>query len=144
MDKQSIILAALAPAKRDAHTVTQLQKLLFLLDKNIPEYIDGPLFHFEPFLYGPYDEEIFRIIEKLSQQELVEIDIDEVGKIWRTYRLTKQGQIKGEEIFNSLEQVPRKYIEDVSDFVHKVSFGELIAAIYNEYPDMKVNAVFQE
>jgi len=43
VDKQSIILAALAPAKRDAHTPIHVQKMLFLLDKNIPEYINGPL-----------------------------------------------------------------------------------------------------
>jgi len=144
MDKHSIILAALAPAKRDAHTPIQVQKMLFLLDKNIPEYINGPLFHFKAFHYGPYDKNIYRVIDELSEQGLIEIDIDEVGKIWRTYRLTRLGQTKGEEILKALEEAPRKYIKDVSDFIYKVSLGELIAAIYNEYPEMKVNAVFQE
>jgi hypothetical protein len=39
MEKRDIILAAMSPAKGESHTPVQVQKLLFLIDRNISDKI---------------------------------------------------------------------------------------------------------
>ena len=141
MDKKQIVLAGLYPASQKNHTPVQVQKLFFLLDKNIPQLIDGPLFDFQPYNYGPFDKNVYRTIEELSEEGLVEIN---PAFSMLTYRLTSEGQNEGEKIFNSLDPVAQKYINEISNFVLTHSFSSLVSAIYKAYPDMRQNSVFQD
>lgn len=142
MEKKEILLAALATAEGAIHTPVQIQKLLFLIDKKIPTLIGGPYFNFSPYAYGPFDVEIYNLLEELAQEQNVEI-ISNPNLRWSKYRLTIKGQKKGEEILNTLDKKAADYIKELSSFVRSLSFAELVAAIYNEYPEMKENSVFE-
>jgi len=141
MNKKQIILAGLFPANQKIYSPVQVQKLFFLLDKNIPQLINGPLFDFQPYNYGPFDKEVYRTIEELSEEGLTEI-IPSSSRL--NYRLTSEGQKEGEKFFNYLAPEAQKYITDVSNFVLSLSFSSLVSAIYKAYPDMRQNSVFQE
>src|SRR3954453_2570368 len=89
--KADIVLAALSPAGGVPHTPVQVQKLLFLVDRNLAPLIGGPKFNFEPYHYGPFDQKVYSTLEELSRQGLVEVTQSSHGN-WREYRLTPRGQ----------------------------------------------------
>ena len=139
MDRKQVVLAALAPAMGGTHTPVQVQKILFLIDREIPKLIGGPVFHFEPYDYGPFDKDVYDELEALRKRGLVEVT--EVR--YRRYRLTDAGQEAGQKALASLGNAASNYIKNVSGFVRKLSFDQLVSAIYKAYPEMKANSVFK-
>lgn len=142
MDRRSVILAVLAPAMGASHSPVQVQKMAFLLDKEIAKYLGGPHFDFQPYDYGPFDKGVYDVLEELSKDGLVEVD-SEPGLRWRRYRLTEAGQHEGSKILAKLDRRAGDYIKKVSKFIRSLSFEELVSAIYKAYPEMKVNSVFR-
>jgi len=143
MDKSTVVLAALAPANGATHSPVQVQKLLFLIERNIPSAINGPVFDFKPYDYGPFDSAVYQTLDLLNLNGLVET-VEEPGRRWKHYRLTPEGQAKGNEAISQLEDKHRQYIHAVSKYVRSLSFTQLVSAIYREYPEMKANSVFRK
>ena len=143
MTKRQIVLAAMAPADGDPHSPVQMQKLLFLLDREAAKLINGPngpRFKFEPYHYGPFDRDIYKVLEKLDADGLVTVRSDG----WkRMYALTPKGQKQGDGLFDKLSKPARQYIQDSSSFVRKLDFMQLVSSIYQKYPDMRVNSVLR-
>ena len=138
---QRILLAALAPACGAIHTPVQVQKLIFLLDREIPEDINGPLYRFRPYNYGPFDKNVYGDLEVLAGLGYVEMV--PCGRL-QGFRLTAEGQVLGNSvILDELPQRARDYINRASGFVRSLSFSALVSAIYKAYPDMKANSIFQ-
>lgn len=142
MDKYKIVLAALAASRGKVYTPVQIQKLLFLIDKNIPEIVQGPHFAFQPYAYGPFDKNVYNVLDELAQKGLVEIVESE--QIWKKYRLTSNGQELGQKALESINKTGTTYIHNISNFVISLSFTQLISAIYKAYPEMKKNSVFRD
>lgn len=140
--RETLVLAALAPAEGARHTPAQVQKLFFLIDRNIPDLIDGTVFNFQPYHYGPFDKDVYAALELLEAEQLV--DIDRRDGAWRTYRLTVAGQQRGGEVFASLPQDAQVFIAHASEFVRSLGFSQLVAAIYRAYPEMREKSVFKE
>jgi len=140
MDRREILLAALAPAAREPYTPVQLQKMMFLIDREVPDLVGGTHFHFQPYNYGPFDRAVYDELEVLESQGYVET----MGvHTWRNYRLTKAGQELGDTILGGLPPEAQDYLRRVSEFVRSLTFRELVLAIYKAFPDMKENSVFQ-
>jgi hypothetical protein len=140
MDSKEIVLAGLAPACGAVHTPVQVQKLFFLIDRNISDQVDGPHFNFVPYNYGPFDHSVYRVLEELAVEGYVELVRDGT---WTSYRLTQQGQELGTTKLQSLPTPAVDYIKRASQFVRSLSFTQLVSAIYRDYPDMRENSVFQ-
>ena len=143
MNKKEMILTALAASSGAVHTPVQIQKLLFLLDRRTAAYLGGPFFQFVPYDYGPFDKEIYGLLDGLSGEGLVEI-ISQLGIPWKKYRLTPIGQQAGNDALSRLDDQVSDYIRKLSDFVRSLSFTDLLSTIYREYPEMKANSVFRE
>jgi len=142
MGRQEIVLAALSTGGGYAFRPVQVQKLFFLIDREIPDEVGGPHFHFKAYDYGPFDPEVYTELELLEIQGLAEI-IGGAGT-WRVYKLTGDGLEKGEALFAELSERARAYIREASDFVRQHSFSSLVKAIYKAYPEMRKNSVFQD
>jgi len=140
--REDVALAALAPAGGRAHTPVQVQKLMFLLDENIPDVLGGPLYHFTPYHYGPFDKEVYQTLDALSRKGLVEVVIGSGN--WREYRLTPEGQAQGLFCLERLGPRAADYVRRVSEFVRSLSFSELVSAVYKAYPEMRARSVFQD
>lgn len=141
LDKEKMVLAGLAAGCGHFHTPVQVQKLFFLIDRNASHLVGGPFFNFEPYNYGPFDATIYRVLEKLGTEGLVEIAKD--GTM-NAYGLTVQGREEGDKILSVLQPSTTEYIKHVSAFVRGLSFSQLVSAIYKAYPEMKENSVFQQ
>jgi uncharacterized protein len=142
LSREDVVLAALAPANGGPHTPVQVQKLFFLLDENAAEGLGGRKFHFEPYHYGPFDKDVYSCLARLASRGLVQV-VGGSGN-WREYRLTPQGQDRGDEILSSLDPQTSSYLKRLSDFVRSLSFNQLVSAVYKAYPRMRARSVFQE
>ena len=126
------------------YTPVQIQKLFFILDREIPQQINGPMFQFKPYDYGPFDFEVYNSLDRLIERGLVFRQGDSTQKS-RTYGLTHEGREAGTVTFDSSFDVEvKQYISKVAEFVSSVGFAQLVRAVYKQYPDMKVNSVFSK
>lgn len=140
LNRQDWVLAGLAPAQGGAHRPVQVQKLFFLIEKNVVEpLLHASYFSFVPWSYGPFDANVYRELENLAEAGDVVISNE---SSWRTYALTPQGQNKADLILSTLSPTVRDYIWKINQFVRSLSFTQLVSSVYKAYPDMKVNSVF--
>lgn len=140
MNRDEFVLAAMAPAGTGAFSRVQIQKTLFLLDRNIGELTGGPHFDFKPYHYGPFDAEVYRVLEHLEIRGLVAIARDP-RQPSPMHTLTSTGLNKGQKELASLDQQSQDYMRNTVTFVRSVTFVELLSAIYHTYPEMAANSV---
>lgn len=143
MNRRDFALAALAGAGRKPFSPVQLQKLLFILDRNIGNQLGGSGFDFQPYHYGPFDRAVYTTLDQLHQEGLAEIaELAQSSR--RQYSLTDTGQGVGDEILGRMDQTLRQHIQQVCKFVRSQSFAGLVSSIYKAYPEMKANSVFKQ
>ena len=142
MDRDQFMLAAMSPAGTGFFTPVQVQKMFFLLDRNIFDEEEEGYFDFVPYDYGPFDVDVYRELEELEVEGLVEIQDLYPTLSPKKYRLTDEGLRRGEEVLGEFPDNIQIYIRRVVDFVRSLSFAQLVAAIYKAYPDMAVNSTF--
>ena len=94
MDRNDLVLAALASVPDVEYQAVHLQKLFFLIDENCADAIDGKKFNFGPNDFGPYDKAVFSAVEELARQNLVQIGRHRSR--YRIFALTPEGLIKGD------------------------------------------------
>lgn len=137
------VLAALSPAQCGDFQPVQVQKLFFLLDERVVVPDGGKrYFDFAPYDYGPFDRQVYDALEVLEAQGLVTIRRGS-GRGGRSYNLTERGQTKGAAILASLDPEWQKSVSKLAKWVKSTSFTELVSAVYDAYPEMRANSVFQ-
>lgn len=141
MERSQVILAAMAAAGQGIQfDPVRIQKLIFLIEREAADHIGGPHFDFQPYLYGPCDQAVFDELGALQRSGQVNIRRSRR----RTYALTSSGQVSGQEVLLGLPGVVRDYFEKCAHWVFSLSFGRLLSAIYQKYPEMAVNSVVPE
>lgn len=142
MNRSDIVLATIAlQGPGISLSPVQVQKLFFILDREIPDSIDGPLFNFEPYDYGPFDAAVYSEIGQLTIAGLAEI---EESVPYRVYRLTDAGLEKGLSLAEHIPETARSYIKAAGSFVRRLSFQQLVSAVYKKYPEMRAKSVFRQ
>ena len=143
MTRSDMLLAVLAASNGRPYTPVQIQKAIFLVTRNLPRVVtQGPSFDFEPYDYGPFDQNVYAEAEALSREGLTEI-IRNDGTRWNRYIATDRGVDRGTRTLNSMRERDRSYIKNVSTWVRSQTFEGLVKAIYDQYPEMRVNSVFR-
>ena len=147
MKRAELLLALLAAAEGAHYTPVQLQKSMFLLDRNVlngnPEGIQlkDEGYNFEPYHYGPFDPAVYRDAEDLSREGLVLVS-HKVGSPVELYCATQEGIASGQQLLAGMSERCRVYITNVSEWTRSLGFKKLVASIYDAYPDMEVNSIF--
>ncbi len=131
MNRDDVLLAAMSCADLSPHSPVQIQKLMFLLDEELPAlFQDGSRFDFQPYHYGPFDKAVYDELGRLAERSLVEV----FSTRWTFYMLTSEGQAVGSSRLEQMAPEERNYVERASQFVRSCSFNQLVSAIYNAYP----------
>jgi hypothetical protein len=139
MEKRDVVLACMEAARNESYQPVQIQKLIFLFERKT---LKRKVFNFVPFDFGPFDPEVYKILEELSLEGIVEI----IGQPFtkdRFYKLKPEGQEIAKSAFNKLEPNNREYLLILSDWVRQMPFAQLVGAIYSEFPEMQKNSVFR-
>ena len=142
MTKRDLLLAALAAGAGAEHSPVQIQKLIFLVERNVAADLGGASFAFVPYDYGPFDSSIYTELQALEFAGMANSETTDRG--WKKYKLTTYGQAQGDTYLATMPGRAAQYIRDVSQFVRRLSFAELVSSVYKAYPDMKVNSVFKD
>ncbi len=138
-EKQQRVLAAMtAGGEQASFDPAQIQKLLFLIDNEIPELIGGPHFDFKPHEYGPFDESVYAVLKSLHSKGCVHID--HTGQYPR-YALTPQGFRQGTEVQQDIPTLASEYLAEASVWIRSLTFRQLLTAIYTKYPEMAINSI---
>lgn len=141
MNRVELIQAAMAAAGENASFLpVQVQKLFFLLDREAAGLLDGPHFNFRPYDYGPFDQAVYSELDALERVGCVDISI---GR-YRRYSLTGRGFAEGSRLLENLRPEVRDFVVRTSKWVRSLSFQQLVASIYRQYPDMKANSIFRQ
>ena len=141
MNRHNVVLAVLACAEA-GHTYSpvQIQKALFILLEEAPDIFDAnSKFNFQAYDYGPFDKDIYAELEALSREELVEIGVNP-QLTRKTYAVLPEGRRIADALKAGLSEDQIEFITEVSSFVRRLSFADLVSAIYKAYPDMKKNS----
>jgi hypothetical protein len=142
MSKQELLLAVLSSSKGSLFSPVQIQKLLFLIDRRIGRDIGGPFFNFEPYKFGPFDKGIYDTLDSLVAGKLIAEVASEESK-WKLYKPTVTGQARGEKVLSEFARKPKLEVCELSKYVMKMSFHDLVSAIYREFPDMQERSIFR-
>ena len=138
MKRPEVVLTAMAAGGAGTQfDPVRVQKLLFLVDKEIPQFVEGPHFDFKPYNYGPFDGAVFQELNALSMENEVGIDHNR----YCLYSLTDSGHARGAAMLAELPQEIARYLQDAAQWVLSQTFRQLLAAIYQHYPDMVVNSI---
>src|SRR5690242_5263796 len=112
MTHMEIMLAALASGAHEEFSPVQLQKMMFLIDRNIGPALGGPFFDFKPYDYGPFDVGVYNQFAIISACELGDSYGD--GKN-RRYRLNDEGRARAQEVLAKMAPEARSYIKQVAE-----------------------------
>jgi hypothetical protein len=143
MDRRELLLAVLAAGGGRPFHPAQIQKAIFLIDKNLPHLVhSGPRYNFVAYNYGPFDRNVYVEAARLRDEGATVIAPAPNGR-WMTYAVSEVGLPRGEQILSRLKLKSRRYIESVVEWVLAQSFNSLVKSIYDAYPEMRENSIFQ-
>ena len=120
----------------------RIKKPLFILLEEASDISDADSkFNFQAYDYGPFDKDVYAELEALSREELVEIGVNP-QLTRKTYAVSPEGRRVADTLHAGLSEDQNEFMARVSSFVRRLSFANLVSAIYKAYPDMKENSVF--
>ena len=138
-NREEIVAAAFAAAGSGASfDPIRVQKLLFLIDREVAERIGGPFFHFQPYNYGPFDRAIYGVIEAMAEGG--DVEVNTLGAYPR-YSLTEAGYRRGKATLATFPVPVADYFGRVAQWIRLMPYRPVLAAIYREYPEMAENSV---
>jgi uncharacterized protein len=140
MRREDLTLIMLALADGGHYTPVQIQKAMFLAEDMVSEAFDLR-YDFQPYDYGPFDQNVYHEIEGLELNDLARISTAARG--WNTYAATAAGVLRGRELLQCLTPEQQELIKKISRFVRRLSFTALVSAIYKAYPHMRERSVFR-
>ena len=142
MQKEDILLMVLDAGQDQPFTPVQLQKALFLIGNQCVGRLSDPYYDFEPYHYGPFDVAVYQDAEELVARGLAwRFKAD--GGSWINTVATPSGRAKANQLRKDLDPAVVRYIQNVAEWTQKLSFSELVAAIYHAFPEFKQNSVFR-
>jgi hypothetical protein len=142
MQDKDWVLLVIAAARETSISPVQLQKALFLLSRNLTrkQLKRASLYNFQPYDYGPFDSAVYSDATALAVGGFAKIDY---GRPYRTYSATALGMRQAARLRASIDAAAAKYLDVVVAWVLRHSFGDLVRAIYRNYPEMREKSVFK-
>jgi uncharacterized protein len=141
--REQIALVVLSLGNGEPFTPVQIQKALFLAsDKVAGAFRSHSTYDFQPYDYGPFDWQVYAMPSFASPSTSAQIN-QQPGARWRTYSATEAGIALGQHYAERLAGEQRVVLEKIVKLVRRLSFNELVSAIYKAYPPMRARSVFR-
>lgn len=142
LSTRDMILACMAAAGGSSYEPVHIQKLVFIFQEKVGDFLETKPFTFRPYHYGPYDPAIYATLGQLSNDGIVSIDGGPFDK-WHSYSLVPERTTEAQEALDSLPEYLRNYLVDLSKWVRSQGFANLVGAVYKEFPAMRANSIFR-
>jgi len=115
----------------------RVMKCLFVISKRFT--VQGEYYKFRPYNYGPFDSAVYSDAEALAAQGLIE---QQTGRYVRYMALPPAVERAG-AIAPALNPDFIAYLREVRRWANGVDFSTLVKAIYEAWPETRVNSIFQ-
>ena len=133
-NRESILIAIIAAAGEAGLDRAQLQKSAFLIGEEFAGKLTN-FYQFTPYMYGPFAQEIYSDVERLSDGPFLETFLRD-GRNW--YRVASESAMWKASLPDDLEAGIKRIVGWISSMS---SFYELVRAIYYLYPEQRENSV---
>ena len=133
-NRESILIAIVAAAGKGGLDRVQLQKSAFLVGEEFAGKLKN-YYQFTPYMYGPFAQDIYTDVERLSDGPIIETFFDD-GRQW--YRMAGDLTLWQHSLSDELESGVKRIVGWIS---RMSSFYELVRAIYFLYPEQRENSV---
>ena len=138
LKRTDILLHIIVSAQGDPISPVQLQKVAFLVGQECPNDVPSDYYRFVPYDYGPFCSEIYQDVEELEQQGYITISPNHYGTRKEYCATFRSSDVD----FSSIPESVAEYIPRLVDWAKRLSFRELVSAIYQKYPGYGVNSIF--
>ena len=142
MRRRDWVLLVTAAADGEPLSAVQLQKVLFLIGKDLDHQVGEHYYDFRPFHYGPYAVAVYEDATRLNQEGLVLVAAASQGR-WNEYQATPNGTRVAATLLQSLPKSDADRIRALVKWARSLSFEDLLRAVYTKYPEMRVNSRFR-
>ncbi len=141
--QQKTLLVFIGDAGPQELDPIRIQKGQFLIAMEAPrEWLPAEArYTFEPYNYGPYSPRIYADLDRLEHKGYIRSE-EVRGQSWRYYSLTPAGRRLSRELSLGMPTGLIAYMEELRAFVTRLSFDQLLNAVYRRYPAFAVNSVF--
>jgi uncharacterized protein YwgA len=120
----------------------RLQKGMFLYAMD-DESRPGEVYDFVPYNYGPMSSQIYRDLEWLSEQELIEA-VPVEGQSWARYTATERGLTAARDLLGQEpSQAAAQRLYEIKIDVSSHTFKEVLEDVYDRYPEFASKSVFR-
>lgn len=120
-----------------------IDKEVFLLvkellnDSSVEEFFD-----FFPYKLGPYSTEIFKLLGRMEDEGLINIEKSVMGE--EIYSITKKGEEYIQTLIGNKDIPVLKKIENMKKFFHQRGYKSLLRYVYEKYPEYIVNSEIKD
>ena len=128
-------------ALRSQHEPIRIQKTLFLFGQQAG-LRKGQKYKFRPYNWGPFSEQIYRDMDALIAEGLVE-RVPQPGASWASYKLTVEGEHAASVLSGGVAPGALQKLNEISGWVAKRAFGKLLEDVYTQYPKMATRSLFR-
>jgi uncharacterized protein len=142
--REQVALVVLSLARGGTFTPVQIQKALFLASRKVSgAFNSDSRYDFQPYDFGPFDWQVYSDVEGLERRGLARINQPQETR-WRTYAATEAGVAEGLRLAQRLTEEQRTILDRIANLVRRLTFNDLVSAIYRAYPEMKERSVFRD
>jgi uncharacterized protein YwgA len=122
----------------------RFQKGLFLFSQEVgaPE---EERYHFEPYNYGPMSREIYRDLDDLVAEGLLERR-PVPGQPWKRFRATESGRAQAQQLLDQADTptlTAARALYEIKQSTVSKGFAELLNDVYDRYPAYASRSVFR-
>ncbi len=130
--KEWALVAIHAAGSRGIGAV-KLQKVLFVIGRELPAHLTRRFYTFLAQTYGPHSPALTQHLDELHQSGLIEVFIPEGSDT--CYVVTERGRERARRLANRLDWQSRAKVTEITRWVQNSSLCSLIKEICNRYPD---------
>ena len=141
LQRKNWTLLVISAAGSTGLSPVQLQKCLFLIGKNLPVEVGDYFYSFVAYNYGPFDAAVYSDAESLVDEQLINI-ARASGRAWAYYVITPKGEEVAQAIRSNLSPKAWDYVSRTVAWIKRLTFSQLLMAIYKAYPEYRANSVF--
>jgi DNA-binding PadR family transcriptional regulator len=116
----------------------RLMKGMFLFTKEGPPEV-RQIYHFVPYVYGPFDKAIYEDLDGLEARGLIASE-SESATNRRYFRLTPRGKQLADAVLLEAPKAAVDQLRQIKATVTSLSFLRLLRRVYGRYPEFAIRS----
>jgi DNA polymerase len=120
---------------------TRLQKLLFLVQKELMNRGYKARYAFRPYKYGPFSQELYTDLEWLRMNNLVEVrtDFDQKTGVTTEFVITNEGRNRLCNLNSASLQIIDETVKTVVEKYNHLSTARLVDLVHEKYKEYNIS-----